>query len=89
MDFSENLSRAHHKHALVSGGAKHAGGFPKKTKIIEGIHNIPSDADAFVVATPWYLNDKIENFFKFEKKPILFEKPLGAFNSNHKFIRSC
>ena len=59
----------------------------KKTKIIEGLHNIPSDTDAFVVATPWYLNDKIVNFFKFEKKPILFEKPLGAFNSNYKFIK--
>lgn len=54
----------------------------KKVKIIEGLQNIPNIIDAFVVASHWLKNDYYFNYFRNEKRPILFEKPIGVFNEN-------
>lgn len=40
------------------------------------------NVDAFIVSVDWRQNDNIIFYFKSIKKPILFEKPLGAFNNN-------
>lgn len=49
---------------------------------IEGYKNIPLNLDYYIVAINWLENDEIIKFFYKSKKPILFEKPLGAFNDN-------
>lgn len=49
---------------------------------IEGYKNIPLNLDYYIIAINWLENDKIIKFFYNTKKPILFEKPLGAFNKN-------
>jgi hypothetical protein len=40
------------------------------------------NVDAFIVSVDWRQNDNIVSFFNSVKKPVLFEKPLGAFNKN-------
>lgn len=49
----------------------------KRVRIIENLNNMPKIIDAYVVASHWLKNDFYFNFFKNEKKPILFEKPIG------------
>ena len=53
----------------------------KRIKIVEGLEKIPKNVDAFVVASHWLKNDYYFNYFKNEKRPILFEKQLPK-NSN-------
>jgi hypothetical protein len=60
--------------------------FNTKNKIniffLEGYKNIPLELDYYIVAVNWLKNDEIIKYFYKSKKPILFEKPLGAFNKN-------
>ena len=49
---------------------------------LEGYKNIPLELDYYIVAINWLKNDEIIKYFYKSKKPILFEKPLGAFNKN-------
>ncbi len=60
----------------------------KKVQIIQGLQNIPKNIDAFVVASHWLKNDYYFNYFKNEKRPILFEKPIGVYYKNfHKLLK--
>ena len=60
----------------------------KRIKIVEGLEKIPKNVDAFVVASHWLKNDYYFNYFKNEKRPILFEKPIGVFYKNfHKLLK--
>lgn len=57
----------------------------KKVIIVENLKNIPKAVDAFIICSYWLKNDYYFNYFKNEKRPILFEKPLGVFNK--KFLK--
>jgi len=55
--------------------------FPKALRL-QNLKNLDKlDVDGFIVALPWYLNDKfLLKYFINLRKPILFEKPIGFTN---------
>jgi len=60
----------------------------KKTEIIEGLQSIPKHIDAFIVASHWLKNDYYFNYFRNDKRPILFEKPIGVYHKNfHRLLK--
>ncbi len=65
--------------------------FKKKFRNVQIITNLDNltdlDVDAFIISIPWYENDNILKYFYKIKKPILIEKPVGAFLNNYSKIR--
>ena len=65
--------------------------FKKKfrdTYVITNLDNLINlDVDAFIISIPWYENDNILKYFYKIKKPILIEKPVGAFSNSYSNIK--